>query len=145
LFLFINLKKQVANLQVKMGDAMGAGRTLLRLADLHGTRYGNVSAQDDAMKRALFEFTATGDEAGVSSVARGLALVKLRQGHAGAARVGYESALLASGADARAPDLSGQRLARHGKFQAMMFVGEMLSAQEGLLQLLQVCMVRVFV
>ena len=124
---------------------MGAGRTLLRLADLHGTRYGNVSAQDDAMKRALFEFTASGDEAGVSSVARGLALVKLGQGHAGAARVGYESALLASGALARAPDLSGQRLARHGTFQAMMFVGEMLSAQEGLLQLLQVCMVRVFV
>ena len=138
IFLFINLKKQVANLQVEMGDVMGAGRTLLRLADLHGTRYGNVSAQDDAMKRALFEFTASGDEAGVSSVARGLALVKLGQGHAGAARVGYESALLASGALARAPDLSGQRLARHGTFQAMMFVGEMLSAQEGLLQLLQV-------
>jgi hypothetical protein len=132
----------VANLQVEMGDSLGAGRTLLRLADLHGTRYGNVSAQDDAMKRALFEFTASGDEAGVSSVARGLALVKLGQGHAGAARVGYESALLASGADARAPDLSGQRLARHGTFQAMMLEGHVLSALEGLLQLVQVCMVR---
>jgi len=129
--------EEVVQLQVEMGDAMGAGRTLLRLADLHGTRYGNAPAQADAMQRALAEFSASGDEAGVSSVARGLAHVQLGQGHAEEARDGYASALLASGTGARAPEMSGQRLARHGMCQAMMFAGQMLSAEEGLLQLLQ--------